>query len=85
MHVFKHPKYYEEMRQRAKKFQREQKEREAMSNKQGSNDEQQATSKRQASKYKRLRSMKPGPFKTVIGNKQQAPGSRVPDTMVPIT
>ncbi len=23
MHVFKHPKYYEEMRQRAKKFQRE--------------------------------------------------------------
>jgi hypothetical protein len=50
MHVFKHPKYYEEMRQRAKNFQREQKEREAMSNKQGSNDEQQATSKRQASK-----------------------------------
>ena len=25
MHVFKHPKYYEEMRQRAKKFQREEK------------------------------------------------------------
>ena len=23
MHVFKHPKYYEEMRQRAKKFQKE--------------------------------------------------------------
>jgi len=25
MHVFKHPKYYEEMRQRAKKFQKEEK------------------------------------------------------------
>ena len=25
MHVFKHPKYYEEMRQRSKKFQQEQK------------------------------------------------------------
>ena len=26
MHVFKHPKFYEEMRQRAKKFQKEQRE-----------------------------------------------------------
>ena len=25
MHVFRHPKYYEEMRQRAKKFQKEEK------------------------------------------------------------
>ena len=29
MHVFKHPKFYEEMRQRAKKFQKEERERNA--------------------------------------------------------
>ena len=51
MHVFRHPKFYEEYRQRAKKEQREQKlKQQATSNKQGDNDEQQATSKRQASK-----------------------------------
>jgi len=37
MHVFKHPKYYEEMRQRAKKFQKEE----------SSSNKQQATSNKQ--------------------------------------
>lgn len=40
MHVFKHPKYYEEMRQRAKKFQKEEKLKP-----QASSSKQQASSK----------------------------------------
>jgi hypothetical protein len=43
MLVFKHPKYYEEMRRRAKKFQKEEKERNAKA---------QATSKQQAASVK---------------------------------
>lgn len=45
MHVFKHPKYYEEMRRRAKQFQKEQ----ATSTKrQAASDKPQASSKQQA-------------------------------------
>lgn len=42
MHVFKHPKYYEEMRQRAKKFQKEERERNAKA--QATSAKDQATS-----------------------------------------
>ncbi len=42
MQVFKHPKYYEEMRQRAKKFQKEERERNAKA--QATSTKDQATS-----------------------------------------
>ena len=43
MLVFKHPKYYEELRKKAKKFQKEERER---------NAKEQATSKQQAASVK---------------------------------
>ena len=46
MHVFKHPNYYDEMRQRAKKFQREEKHKQQASSTkpQASSDKPQAPS-----------------------------------------
>jgi len=57
MHVFKHPKYYEEMRQRAKRYQKELRER---------NKSDQAISYDDSTESQGVR---PGPGQT---NKQQA-------------
>jgi len=60
MHVFKHPKYYEEMRQRAKRYQKELRER---------NKSDQAISDEASTE---ATSVRPGPGQT---NKQQASSS----------
>jgi len=61
MHVFKHPKYYEEMRQRAKRYQKELRER---------NKSDQAISDEASTE---ATSVRPGPGQT---NKQQASSSK---------
>jgi len=61
MHVFKHPKYYEEMRQRAKRYQKELRER---------NKSDQAISDEASTE---ATSVRPGPGQT---NKQQAPSTK---------
>ena len=61
MHVFKHPKYYEEMRQRAKRYQKELRER---------NKSDQAISDEVSTE---ATSVRPGPGQT---SKQQAPSSK---------
>ena len=50
MHVFKHPKYYEEMRKRAKKFQEEERKK---------NEKQQAASDKQQAEKDQASSDKP--------------------------
>ena len=62
MHVFKHPKYYEEMRQRAKRYQKELRER---------NKSDQVISP--GSESSTLPRRAPGPGQT---SKQQAPSSK---------
>jgi hypothetical protein len=61
MHVFKHPKYYEEMRQRAKRYQKELRER---------NKSDQAISDEASTE---ATSVRPGPGQT---NKQQASSTK---------
>ena len=61
MHVFKHPKYYEEMRQRAKRYQKELRER---------NKSDQAISDEASTE---ATSVRPGPGQT---SKQQASSSK---------
>ncbi len=61
MHVFKHPKYYEEMRQRAKRYQKELRER---------NKSDQAISNEASTE---ATSVRPGPGQT---HKQQASSSK---------
>jgi hypothetical protein len=61
MHVFKHPKYYEEMRQRAKRYQKELRER---------NKSDQAISDEASTE---ATSVRPGPGQTT---KQQASSSK---------
>ena len=62
MHVFKHPKYYEEMRQRAKRYQKELRER---------NKTDQAICK--PDNLEVVDSVRPGPGQT---SKQQASSSK---------
>jgi len=61
MHVFRHPKYYEEFRQRAKRYQKELRER---------NKSDQAISDEASTE---ATSVRPGPGQT---SKQQAPSSK---------
>ena len=62
MHVFKHPKYYEEMRQRAKRYQKELRERNKSDQAISTSDSTECSDKRA-----------PGPGQT---NKQQASSSK---------
>ena len=64
MHVFKHPKYYEEMRQRAKRYQKELRERNKSDQDISTSDSTECSDKRA-----------PGPGQT---NKQQASSSEEP-------
>tara|TARA_B100001093_G_C25925996_1_gene634764 strand:- start:156 stop:362 length:207 start_codon:yes stop_codon:yes gene_type:complete len=57
MLVFKHPKYYEELRKKAKKFQKEERER---------NAKEQATSKQQAASVKQQAIEESVPYTDVI-------------------
>ena len=61
MHVFRHPKYYEEFRQRAKRYQKELRER---------NKSDQAISDEASTE---ATSVRPGPGQT---SKQQAPSTK---------
>jgi len=62
MHVFKHPKYYEEMRQRAKRYQKELRERNKSDQAISTSDSTECSDKRA-----------PGPGQT---NKQQASSTK---------
>tara|TARA_Y100000389_G_scaffold36018_1_gene30596 strand:+ start:63 stop:317 length:255 start_codon:yes stop_codon:yes gene_type:complete len=67
MHVFKHPKFYEEFRQRAKRYQKELRER---------NKSDQAISKRQPTGESE-RASDPGHKHQASSSKQQASGSKL--------
>ena len=67
MHVFKHPKYYEEFRKRAKRYQKELRER---------NKSDQAISLR-AHDGERERAPDPGHKHRASSSKQQASGSKL--------
>ena len=67
MHVFKHPKYYEEMRQRAKRHQKELRER---------NKLDQAISP-EAHDGERERAPDPGPKLQATSSKRQASSSKL--------
>jgi hypothetical protein len=84
MHVFKHPKYYEEMRQRAKRYQKELRERnksdQAISLRAHDGECERAPDsglKPQASSSKPQAKPEPSSGSQDAGRKPQAPSSRV--------
>ena len=84
MHVFKHPKYYEEMRQRAKRYQKELRERnksdQAISGANATAKVERAPDsglKPQASSSKPQAKPEPSSGSQDAGRKPQAPSSRV--------